>query len=303
MRALAVIGNVNPDLVLGPAYPWPLPGTEVLVEHSELRVGGAAGNTALAWKAMGVPFQIAANAGSDQFGAWLLETFGPWAERWSIHQGPTTISVRVTHPDGERTFFTAAGHVDHLEVDDVCSGLDGEQLAGGIALLTGGFVTKALSSEYPKFLAWARAQNISVALDTGWPSEGWTESKKAAALSWLGESQIALLNEIEATSLTSTDSAVAAAGALRDVMPSDAIIVVKCGSRGALAITPEQLISQVSAERVAVVDTIGAGDVFNAGFLSALAMGRRLEDCLLQGVSVATTAISTRPRTYEKTGV
>ena len=39
MRPLAVIGNVNVDLILGPAAPWPKAGTEIIVDHDELRVG------------------------------------------------------------------------------------------------------------------------------------------------------------------------------------------------------------------------------------------------------------------------
>ncbi|MGO7770642.1 PfkB family carbohydrate kinase, partial [Rhizobium ruizarguesonis] len=73
MQPLAVIGNVNIELILGPAAPWPKAGTEIIVDHDELRVGGAAGNSALAWQALGVEFEIAANIGSDQFGRWLSE--------------------------------------------------------------------------------------------------------------------------------------------------------------------------------------------------------------------------------------
>ena len=76
MRPLAVIGNVNVDLILGPAEPWPKPGTEIIVDHDELRVGGSAGNAALAWEGLGVDFQIAANVGNDQFGHWLRQAFG-----------------------------------------------------------------------------------------------------------------------------------------------------------------------------------------------------------------------------------
>lgn len=38
MKPLAVIGNVNVDLILGPTAPWPKPGTEIIVDHDELRV-------------------------------------------------------------------------------------------------------------------------------------------------------------------------------------------------------------------------------------------------------------------------
>ena len=42
MRPLAVIGNVNVDLILGPTAPWPRAGTEIIVDHDDLRVGGQA---------------------------------------------------------------------------------------------------------------------------------------------------------------------------------------------------------------------------------------------------------------------
>ena len=77
---LAMVGNVNVDLILGPVSPWPKPGGEVFCPQEELRIGGAAGNVALAWAGLGVPFQIAANSGPDQFGDWLRQGFGPAAE-------------------------------------------------------------------------------------------------------------------------------------------------------------------------------------------------------------------------------
>ena len=39
LRPLAVIGNVNVDLIVGPVAPWPTAGTEISVDHDELRVG------------------------------------------------------------------------------------------------------------------------------------------------------------------------------------------------------------------------------------------------------------------------
>ncbi len=54
MQPLVVLGNVNVDLILGPVAPWPQVGIEIFVPHDELRVGGSAGNTALAWAGLGV---------------------------------------------------------------------------------------------------------------------------------------------------------------------------------------------------------------------------------------------------------
>lgn len=299
MRPLAVIGNVNVDIIIGPTVPWPKPGTEIIVDHDELRVGGQAGNTALAWQALGVDFQIAANVGDDQFGRWLSEAFGSRAAKWPARPEGTTLSVGITHPDGERTFFTTRGHLPRFNLADVFAVLDADRLAGGYALLTAAFLTDDLTSEYDRLFDWVDARRITVALDTGWPLDGWTEANCAATLRWLSRSGCALLNEIEATTLAGLDNPFEAARKLRAGMPEGAVVVVKRGPAGAIAIGHDGAIVAAAAPAVKVVDTIGAGDVFNAAFLAALAGGRVLADCLVAGTRSASRAISTLPRRYD----
>jgi sugar/nucleoside kinase (ribokinase family) len=299
VKPLAVIGNVNVDLIMGPASPWPQPGTEILVDHSEIRVGGAAGNTALAWQACRQAFTIAANLGSDHFGRWLAAEFGPLAADWPVCEEATTVSVGVTHPDGERTFFTTKGHLPRFSLADVLSVLDGKTLSGGYALVCGSFLTEALTRDYDGLFNWADAHGISLALDTGWPLDGWTDANCQATTSWLKRSRLALMNEIEVTRLTGRQDAVDAARALQDIMPTGSIVVVKRGPEGALGLDPAGDVHSISAPSVAVIDTIGAGDVFNAGFLAALASEHGLARCLAAGVAMASRAISTHPRTYE----
>jgi sugar/nucleoside kinase (ribokinase family) len=115
---------------------------------------------------------------------------------------------------------------------------------------------------------------------------------------WLRRSGCALVNEVEATSLSGIDDTADAARALHAAMPRNAILVVKCGPDGALAIGPDGAVARAAAPKVDVVDTIGAGDVFNAAFLAALADGMPLADCLAAGTTVASRAVSTRPRSY-----
>lgn len=298
MRPLAVVGNVNVDLILGPAAPWPKAGTEIIVDHDELRVGGAAGNAALAWAGIGTAFSIAANVGSDQFGRWLKDEFGARAEKWPVRPEGTTLSVGITHPDGERTFFTTRGHLARLGLEDVFAALDGPVLAGGYLLLCGSFLTDDLTADYPALFDWADRHGIALALDTGWPLEGWTEANRAAARGWLSRCRIALMNEVETTTLAGAESPAEAAGVIRALMPADATVVVKRGPEGAIAIGSDGRLVSRAAPAVEVIDTIGAGDVFNAGFLAALAIGAPLEQCLGAGTDLASRAISTLPRSY-----
>ena len=298
MRPLAVIGNVNVDLILGPAEPWPKPGTEIIVDHDELRVGGSAGNAALALEALGVDFDISANTGTDEFGRWLRESFGSRAEKWPIRPEGTTLSVGITHPDGERTFFTTRGHLPRFSLTDVLAALDGSRLSGGYALLCGSFLTDDLTGDYPALFDWADSHGVTLALDTGWPLDGWTEANRQATRGWLSRCGCALLNEVEATTLSALSDAVEAAREIKRHMPEGAIVVVKRGPEGAIAIDADGTFASVAAPRVQVVDTIGAGDVFNAAFLAALADGLPLSDCLAAGTRVASRAISTLPRSY-----
>ncbi|MBB2972853.1 hypothetical protein FHU14_003378 [Mesorhizobium sp. RMAD-H1] len=299
MLPLAVVGNVNVDLIMGPATPWPAPGTEIIVDHDELRVGGAAGNSALVWSALGLEYQFAANTGSDQFGNWLREAFAPHSASWPVVPVGTTLSVGITHPNGERTFFTTRGHLPALDWPQVRDMLDWKALTGGTLLVCGSFLTDALTAQYEALFDRADAHGIRVALDTGWPLDGWTAANCGAARKWLSRSACLLLNEVEATALSGQPEPEEAASALRSLMPAGALVVVKRGPEGALGLGADGRQWFAAAPDVTVIDTIGAGDVFNAAFLAAHSLGKPLKTSLEYGVHIASTAISTLPRRYD----
>jgi hypothetical protein len=303
VRPLAAIGNVNVDIIIGAADPWPQPGTEILVDHGEVRVGGAAGNTALAWQATNVAYQIAGNTGSDQFGDWLRQSFPGHCDRWPVEDTATTFSVGITHPDGERTFFTIPGHMPLLDVKTVQRSLRIDDLKGGLALICGCYLTDRLAADYPALFAWLREHAVEIALDTGWPPSGWTSEIRRRTRDWLPQCDHLLLNEVEITSLAETATVEAAMEQLADVMPAAATIVVKLGPAGAIARRARKdgtvEMARIAAPDIVPVDTIGAGDVFNAGYLAAVAQGAVLADCVAAGVNIASRAVSTLPRRYD----
>ncbi|MCB8840411.1 carbohydrate kinase family protein [Aurantimonas sp. VKM B-3413] len=299
MRPLAVLGNVNVDLILGPVPPWPRPGTEVIVEHDDLRIGGAAGNTALAWQGLGRQHRIFANLGTDMFGTWLADGFGSQAECWPREDSATTVSVGITHPGGERTFVTSRGHLPLFSWDGLEAMLDGADLKGGILLVCGCFLTEKLTGDYHRLFEWAAAEDVEIALDTGWPLDGWTPRVREEALGWLPHCRYLLLNEIETTHLADAPTVEAAAEALLPRLRPDGVVVSKLGPRGAAARAADGRVIDVAAPGVAVIDTIGAGDVFNAGFLASIAAGGDLRDALTFGISLASRAVSSSPRRYD----
>jgi len=296
-RALAVVGNVNIDLIMGPVTPWPQPGTETVVDDDQLRVGGSAGNTALAWQAMNASFCCAANVGDDAYGTWLQDTFGNNALHWPRTATSTTVSVGLTHPDGERTFFTTKGHIQTLSWPQVRAMLEAAQLDNGILLLAGGFLTPDLCHDYPSLFDWADHHGVEVALDTGWPTQGWTPHNTALVQGWVRRCKHILFNEVEATTLTGTATPLAALHALQD-MAGTAAIVIKAGPQGAFALSPTRELIHASGLPIKVLDTIGAGDIFNAGYLLGRAQGKDLPTAMHMGVQTAAKAISSFPRQY-----
>jgi sugar/nucleoside kinase (ribokinase family) len=296
---ITLIGNINIDLIMGPSDSWPKQGTEVVFPHSEWRVGGATGNSALALQALNANFRVVANRGNDHFGKWLVEPFGDLAENWRVSHSTTGLSIGITHPDGERTFFTSLGHLNDFSLEDVAKQLPLAVADGEIALLSGTYVTPLLLAKYGDLIAMLRERGFAIALDTGWPSMGWTDSLRQSVLEWCRSCDHLLLNELETRSLIgiADEPVEVVALAMLDLLADGATVVVKCGPKGALACKQGALFRQ-EAPKTRVIDTIGAGDVFNAGYLWALSQGKDLAAALKIAVDTASTAISTNPRYY-----
>ena len=292
-----VIGGVTIDLIMGPVAPWPQPGTETFVAHSELRAGGPAGNTALALRALRVRHRVISNIGNDIFGQWLADSFGETAYGWQRVSSPTSISIGIEHPGGERSFLTAAGNLAEQTSADILGMLPARAAPGDIALLTGAFLYPALLDSFDRILDIIAKRGFAVALDTGWPPDGWDAHTRSRAPAWLAHCDHVLLNEIEWQSLSGTDSIDAAANWMVGKAKPDAVLVIKRGAQGASAWVGDEAV-HVAAPVVEVVDTTGAGDAFNAGYLSARLAGASLQAALEDGVELASMAIASSPRQY-----
>jgi sugar/nucleoside kinase (ribokinase family) len=297
-KPLVVIGNLNIDLIIGPAT-WPEIGTEVFVDHDEMRVGGSAGNTALALQALGHPHMFIGSVGSDTFGKVLEEAFAPQSCRLVRCPARTTLTVGITHPDSERTFFTTRGHLPHFSAEEAIEQLDQVEIGGGMVLLSGAFQTERLMAGYDRLIETVTARGATIAVDPGWPTSGFTAQVRAFLEHLVSRAHCVLLNETEAMHLSDRKNPEAAAHFIRALQPPDAETIVKCGSRGALVLDGRGALHEVSAPKVTVIDTIGAGDVFNAGYLSGRSLEQSPASSLVRAVALASRAISTQPRVYE----
>ena len=247
-KPLVVIGNLNIDIIIGPTT-WPEIGTEVFVDQDEVRVGGSAGNTALALQALGHPHMFIGSIGSDTFGIILEQAFAPQTSRFVKCPARTTLTVGITHPDSERTFFTTRGHLPHFSADEAIAQLSNVEIDGGMVLLSGAFQTERLMEGYDRLIEAATARGATIAVDPGWPTGGFTGETRSFLKNLVSKSHCTLLNETEAMHLSCAETPEAAAHAIHALQPPGAETVVKCGARGALVLDVSGVLHSVSAPK------------------------------------------------------
>jgi sugar/nucleoside kinase (ribokinase family) len=146
------------------------------------------------------------------------------------------------------------------------------------------FLHKSLQADLPGIFRELKSAGLTLSLDTNDdPEDRWQGPLEEL----LDLTDILLPNEQEACRIARTPDPKEAVDLLAARVP---IVAVKLGSRGALVRSGQQE-WRIPPIAVTPVDTIGAGDSFNAGFLSAFVRGKAPEECAALGNRAA--ALST----------
>lgn len=294
----SIVGDVSVDLVLGTLDGWPKIGTEQLLPRSELRAGGSAANSALAARHLGLSPHLIGAIGNDDLAQWLLLQLAGIRVELQTCASDTTMSVGLLHAGGERTFFTSYGHLQHLTPDFVLKHLP-QASPGSVALFTAPFLLPGLREHFSQLLAQASRKGYQVALDTGWPPEGWTQVHREVE-GWLAHCDHLLVNELEARSIANShdereDLELAVQRVARLLKPG-AHLIVKLGAAGALGHVDGRSIRYATQAVPDIFDTVGAGDSFNTGYLAARLNQASLRDALAAGCRTATAILPRFPR-------
>ncbi|MDT9000121.1 carbohydrate kinase family protein [Paucibacter sp. APW11] len=292
---LSIVGDLGVDLVMGSIAEWPQVGTELILPRSEMRAGGSGANTALVMRHLGRPVQLIAAVGDDDFGRWLAAQLHGVQADLQTCRSSTTLSVGLMHACGERNFFTTQGHLELMDAAHVRARWQAQPAPRSIALFTGSFLLPGLRAQYAELLREAAQNGYQVALDTGWPSQGWSEALRAELRPWLAHVDHLLINETEALHLAASTELDAAMRHIATLLKPGASLVVKVGAKGAIGLSAGQRIEQ-GAVPAQVFDSIGAGDSFNAGYLAARLQGADLAQALASGCRVAQAVLARFPR-------
>jgi ribokinase len=268
-----VVGDANPDLVLAGDTVPRFGQAEQLLDRADLVLGGSAALVACGLALLEVRVGLVAVVGADAFGGlicgWLDERGVDPAALTVDPEMPTGLSVILLTQD-DRTILTLPGTVPRLTADAVLAEVGAARpLHVHVASY---FLQPGLAAELPELLDRLGRLGISTSLDTNWDPAG----RWSGLANVLARVDVFLPNRSEAVAVAGAlgadagDDALAAARALATY---GCRVVVKSGTDGAMSVAPNGVVTKVSAFPVEVVDTTGAGDSFDAGYLGALVGG------------------------------
>jgi sugar/nucleoside kinase (ribokinase family) len=277
MKRVLVVGEVNPDLILSGCESPPELGKEILGSDFTLTVGGAAALCAMGLARLGTPVAFLAKIGPDPWGELCLDALRQRGVDVSlIRPDPrlkTGVTVVISLPR-DRAFVTYPGSIGALADRDLAA----VDLAPFDHVhVSSFFLQPELRPTCRGFFARARAAGLTTSLDPGCdPHATWDDGLQAA----LGETDIFFPNEVELAAIGASDDPETALRALAAGGPGR--VVAKLGAQGCITLAEGTggALVHVAAYPVTPVDTTGAGDSFNAGFLHAWLTGRPLRDAL-----------------------
>lgn len=292
---LAVVGNVNVDLLVWPASEVPPPGAEHAVERIDLRVGGAAAVAGAALARLGADAIVVGCVGDDALGTVAMDDLrGYGVDTRYVRRIPgsaTGTSVAFEAPGRDRSFLISLASLAEFEPSMVPDAA----LRASFVLFCGYFNLPSLRGRPTAgFLRRTKEAGGTTLLDTGWDHDDWPEATRDEIRRLLPLVDVFVPNEVEAERLTGESDPLTAARSLAGL--SEGWTVVKLGREGCVAAGPDGEVHRVPAPSVEVVDTTGAGDAFNAGLLMALSADEAWPDALRTAVLVASAVVS-RPST------
>ncbi|MFL7871814.1 MAG: carbohydrate kinase family protein [Anaerolineales bacterium] len=275
---LVVAGEINPDLILTDPQLEPRFGqAEILVKDAALTPGSSSVIFACGAARLGLKVAFIGVAGNDVFGHFMLEALkarGVDISNVIVDPTQTTGFTVILNRVTDRAMLTHLGAINALTADQVPDDLMGQARHLHIASY---FLQTRLQPDIPELFGRARVLGLTTSLDTNWdPSEQWSGVHDLLPLV-----DVFLPNENEACALTKMDSVI---DSIRKLGTNSKIVAVKMGAEGGIAVEGATLV-QAPVIPVELVDTVGAGDTFDAGFIYGFLAGWPLEKSLKLGVA------------------
>jgi len=274
---ILALGELNVDLLLNRICGFPEVGKEIFAREMTLTLGSSTAIFAANAASLGARVSFLGMIGSDDFGAFVrkaLESRGVDTSNLIEVSTAATGLTAILNYDEDRANVTYPGAMNIMGIKDIRPEVVAETRHVHISSV---FMQETLHKDIYEVVKLVKAQGATLSMDMQFdPEEKWDFDY----LNILPLVDIFMPNEQELKALTGKDELRDAVDAVR---PYANILVVKRGSKGSLVVTKESENELPAMLNSNVVDAIGAGDSFNAGFITAFVQGKDLGYCQYLG--------------------
>ncbi len=282
---ILVVGELNVDLILNKIEGTPVLGKEVFSRDMVMTLGSSSAIFANNLSVLGTSVSFLGRVGQDNFADLVCSSLEQSGVDISSliysSKSNTGITVAMSYGD-DRAMVTYPGAMSDLTVDDI---QDKDLNRARHLHVSSIFLQESLLPGVHLLFERAKKLGLTTSLDPQWdPSEKWDVDLEAL----LPNVDVFLPNEAELMHMTRASSV---QEGMDKILPFCNHVAVKRGVQGAILYTEGMQIVEPALLNDDVVDAIGAGDSFNAGFIHAFLLNQPLTVCLETGI--VTGAINT----------
>jgi sugar/nucleoside kinase (ribokinase family) len=274
MIEVCVVGELNLDLIL---YGLPkdlILDREHLASGLAFTLGSSSAIFAHNLSVLGTRVGFISKIGDDPLGkmaAERLSTVGVDITRVKCATGKTSTGLTVVLPQTQhRYILTYPGTMFEMQYSDI--DMDYVRTARHLHL-SSFYLHRALRPRILNLFRQAKDAGLTTSIDTNDDPENLWERDLLEVLKYV---DIFFPNDREAKKIARNDDL---AQALNLLVGLSKVVVVKRGSGSAICRSGQEQWS-LTPPTVKIVDDVGAGDTFDAGFIHAYLRGAPLEDCL-----------------------
>ena len=291
---ILVLGDANVDLVI------PLsdrkPGSAIPRDSSlALHGGGTAANVAVALARLGEGVSFIGTIGDDGYGRWVLNDLKregvDTTETYMVHDAFTSMVMALINSNGERSLYVWPDkHGAHTKLQP--SSIRPDFFSSASWLHTTGLCLREEPVRNAQLMAMemARDAGLTVSLDLNLRLESWGMEKSLKKIfdRAVDLSQVIFGSGLEEICPFTEKSSIQAGAEL--LSNGSRTVIARLGDQGALVVFPDGAY-KIPAFEVEVVDTLGAGDAFNGGFIAAWLAGKDLQEAARWGNAAAALKI------------
>ena len=268
-----VVGELNVDLILNNIDSFPEMGKEKIAKNMTLTLGSSSAIFASNLSSLGANVAFLGKIGNDSFGDLVIESLRSKNVNVDLiirDKNSNTGATVVLNYNEDRAMVTYQGAMNELTIDDISK----ETLSLAKHLhFSSYYLQPGIKKDIGRLLKMAKDSGLSTSFDMQWdPDEKWDLNYEET----LPLVDVFLPNEQELKYLTKKENIDEALDVLSQF--SNAVIV-KMGNKGSLLFNNEKKNLKNAFINNEVVDAIGAGDSFNAGFIFKYINGESLEKC------------------------